>query len=142
MSKSPQAQKLDRMIECYKNGYADVEICRELDMTMAEFEHNIQNSQVFAKLVETGRILSKAWWYSAGRENLNNKGFNTPLWGFNMKNRFGWADKVEQTSGDNTDNLTEDQIAAKLRKLKEQLIRQAQKDATESTILGLTSEPN
>lgn len=138
IAKTPAAQKLDHMMECYKNGYSDIEICREMNWTMKQFEENIRRSTVLADLVEMGRVMSRAWWYTAGRTNLNNKGFNTPLWGFNMKNRFGWADKVEQTTSELDDsNLSEDQLQAKLRKLQTAMLKQAQLD--DASILNQTS---
>jgi hypothetical protein len=41
--------------------------------------------------------MSHAWWESQGRINLKTKGFNTSLWTINMKNRFGWSEKTEQS---------------------------------------------
>ena len=69
-----------------------------MKITIREYYKQIDESAVFAKLVEYGRTLSLAWWESQARLNINNKQFNTPLWVFTMKNKYGWADKVETNS--------------------------------------------
>lgn len=81
--------------EAYESGAADVEIAKLLDITIADFYKLEQEQPAFAKFVEKGRTMSQAWWYSVARRNLLEKQFNTALWNFNMKNRFGWADKTD-----------------------------------------------
>jgi hypothetical protein len=52
---------------------------------------------VFAQAIDEGKQLSKAWWMRTGRKQMFNKEFSATLWYMNMKNRFGWTDKQEQT---------------------------------------------
>lgn len=40
-------------------------------------------------------MLSEAWWEEHGRLNLHNREFNSVLWYMNMKNRFGWRDRID-----------------------------------------------
>jgi len=51
--------------------------------------------QVFSDAVENGILLSEAWWTRTGRKSLRDKEFNYHGYGFQMKNRFNWADKKE-----------------------------------------------
>lgn len=55
----------------------------------------------FAEAIKKGREQSKGWWLKKGRENIGNKEFNSGLWFMNMKNRWGWADKRENTNQHN-----------------------------------------
>lgn len=45
--------------------------------------------------------LCRAWWEDKSQELLSNTAqgerLNAPVWIFNMKNRFGWTDKTEET---------------------------------------------
>lgn len=106
----------DRMLRCYEEGYSDDEICRDLRIPKREFERRIREDADFAQLVEIGRLFSKAWWITQGRVNLRDRAFNFSLWFATMKNRFGWADKVDMTAGDDKplDQKSEDELKADL----------------------------
>lgn len=84
-----------KLIELYTQGYSDAEVAAEMKITIREYYKQIAENSTFAKLVEFGRTLSLAWWEGQARKNISNKSFNTPLWVFNMKNKFGWADRTE-----------------------------------------------
>lgn len=111
------------LIEEYENGASDVEIAKLLKITIVRFYELIQESPAFAEFVERGRTVSRAWWESAGRKNLWNKEFNTALWNFNMKNRYGWADKVD--TNDTTDKapVDRDQAVSQLHQALKQLAK-------------------
>ncbi len=53
-----------------------------------------QNSQ-FSQAVEEGEAASRVWWEDRGREACADGQFNATVWSMNMKNRFGWRDKVD-----------------------------------------------
>lgn len=87
------------VLSLYNQGASDREIMRELSMTPASW--NVIYDDVlesdFQELVDFGRAMSHAWWESQGRINLKTRYFNTALWTINMKNRFGWSEKTEQS---------------------------------------------
>lgn len=91
----------EALLDSYGEGASDVEIARLLKITLARFHQLCEESPAFFSFADRGRTLSQAWWYEKGRTSLFDKNFNTALWNFNMKNRHGWADKVDTT--DNTD---------------------------------------
>lgn len=102
------------LLQAYEEGAADVEIARLLKITIARFYELAEESPAFAEFVERGRTLSQAWWYEKGRTGLYSKDFNTALWNFNMKNRYGWADKVDTSDKTNSDPVNLDQAKAQL----------------------------
>lgn len=85
----------DALGALYAEGAADIEIAKELGITMAQFTEMETDYPEFADFVAKGRTLSHAWWVKKAREALFNKELNTTLFTFNMKNRFGWADKID-----------------------------------------------
>lgn len=92
----------ERILDLYREGYADVEVAAELKLPVREFYEQTRKNAAFGRLVDYGRTLSEAYWVSQGRKSLKDKTFNASVWVFNMKNRFGWAEKSEQVDrGDN-----------------------------------------
>lgn len=90
------------LVSLYETGASDAEVAANLQITIKDFYKELDNP-VFSQLVEYGRTLSQAYWEKQARLNLNNKQFNTSLWAFWMKNKFGWADKTESINlNDNT----------------------------------------
>lgn len=91
----------------YASGASDTEIrvnclngiCHET------WERLLAEEPEFSEAIKMGRDMSRAWWESNGRLNLENKDFSSTLWYMNMKNRFGWADKqqTELTGKDGKD---------------------------------------
>lgn len=98
--------------EAYANGAADVEIAALLGITIGRFFSLVQEHEPFAALVEKGRTMSQAWWVSQGRLNLKNKEFQSTLYNFNMKNRYGWADKIDTQDTTGKENINQDQLRA------------------------------
>jgi len=105
-----------RVQEAYENGANDIEIMEIMKITQGKFRSMYENNQHFREAVDLGRVMSQAWWLKTGRKNLTNRTFNTSLWAFNMKNRFGWAEKTDNTNQDATE-LTTEQMADKLSKM-------------------------
>lgn len=53
----------------------------------------------YSGAIKEGSRKCQLWWQAKGRTNLENKDFSSTLWYMNMKNRFGWRDKQDITSG-------------------------------------------
>lgn len=102
------------LVEEYSLGASDVEIAKLLKITINKFYQLIEENAAFAEFVDRGRTLSRAWWESQARKNLWNKEFNTALWNFNMKNRYGWADKVDTNDTTNKDPVSLDALKSDL----------------------------
>lgn len=93
-----------KVIDLYTEGCSDAEVAASLRLPIKEYYKQINDNRAFGQLVEFGRTLSLAFWESQARKNIGNKSFNSSLFSFYMKNKFGWADKSEVlTSGDNPD---------------------------------------
>lgn len=105
-----------KIVDHYRCGYSDAEVAADMNINMREFNAMLTDNPTFAKLIEFGRTLSLAWWESQARKNINNKSFNTPLWVFNMKNKYGWVDKVETTNANENVNLSLDQLRTEVDK--------------------------
>ena len=105
-----------RVQEAYENGASDVEICEIMRLTQGKFRSLYESNEGFHEAVDLGRVMSQAWWMKTGRRNLTNRTFNTSLWAFNMKNRFGWAEKTDNTTQDGAE-LSVEQMADKLSKM-------------------------
>lgn len=74
----------------------------------------MQDNKAFAQVVEFGRTLSQAHWEGLARKNISNKSFNSPLYAFYMKNKFGWADKTETINTNENTNVNLDELRTKI----------------------------
>lgn len=102
----------DRAMTLYEVGASDAEIAKSLGLTVGKFRELIKTEEAMKNFHEKGQTVSRAYWESLGRTQLFNKEFNSSLWLSNMKNRFGWADKVEAVSSE--ESRSSDQIKADL----------------------------
>lgn len=113
-NQATSAVNWDDVKEAYAQGAADVEIARLLGITLGRFYSLYEANPSFSEFVDSGRTLSQAWWYEQSRKGLWNRSFNTSLFNFVMKNRFGWADKVESADTTDKDPANLDQIKAQV----------------------------
>ena len=93
-------EQLLEILELYSIGGSDVEVKAMIWKWQGSFSNNLwerwmEEEQTFWETIKRGRELSRAWWISKGRSELDNKDFSYTGWYMNMKNRFGWADKQE-----------------------------------------------
>jgi hypothetical protein len=132
--------KVSKQVEdAYRGGCSDSEVARILGVTLAQFKKMYKDNSAFATMVDRGRTLQQAWWEEQGRIQLTNKNFNVSMWSFNMKNRFGWADKVENTTNTSAEPMSDVEMKEELKKLEEEYQRSLGK--TEPEILVDTSKP-
>lgn len=103
----------DSILDLYKVGASDVEVKALIYTWRGSFSNDLWNrwideEQEFSQTIKTGKVISEAWWSKNGRTNLENKDFSFTGWYMNMKNRFGWTDRVDSTSkGEQISQITE-----------------------------------
>ncbi len=106
------------ILSLYEVGASDVEIKRWIYRQRGSFSNDLwerwnREHQKFSDTIKTGHMLAHAWWLECGRLNVmsvdapGSAKINTGLWYINMKNRFGWADKVDNkiSSGNGESNV-------------------------------------
>lgn len=103
-----------KITDYYAQGYSDAEVAAELKITLKDFNKHLAENAGFSKLVNFGRTLSTAFWEGLARKNIANKQFNTPLYNFYMKNKYGWADKIETNNSNENNNWNADELKAKV----------------------------
>lgn len=62
----------------------------------------IRANRSFLDAKKAGESLSRAWWEKMAAAGMAGKiaGFNSTVWVFSMKNRFGWRDRVQSVDAD------------------------------------------
>lgn len=124
--------------EAYENGATDVEVMAEMKWSKQDFDEYLQTAG-FAKLVEMGRLMSKAWWVSQVRKNLNNRQFNGAIYALYMKNTFGWAEKQETTESKSPDMMSNDELKAAYEKIAPQIAKTLRADGmTDAKVIEMT----
>ena len=86
------------IIDLYRQGYTNVEVCNELGITKRQFEKMCQVNPAFRDVVERGNDAAEAWNLMQSRVNISNKDFNTTLFNSRMQNLYGWSQKVDQNT--------------------------------------------
>ncbi len=104
------------VIALYREGAGDAEVAAELKVTIKEYYKQLSENSAFSQLVDFGRTLSQAWWEKQARLHVKNKQFNSPLYSFYMKNKYGWADKTENINVNDNSNQDLDALTADLMK--------------------------
>ena len=99
-----------QVVNLYSEGASDAEVAAELRVTIKEYYKQLGDNKAFAQLVEFGRTLSQAFWEKQARKNIHNKQFNSALWAFYMKNKYGWADKTETVNANENVNTDLDSL--------------------------------
>lgn len=117
MASPSKTPTIEDVVNLYAEGGSDVEVASLLGLSEKKFYELVEENIKFAEVVERGRTMSQAWWYSKGREGLFAERFNSSVYNFQMKNRFGWADKVETGDKNSSMAINADEAKAQLTKL-------------------------
>jgi len=88
---------LSKVIDIMSEGASKVEVAAELGITKETLYQWVQKYPEFSDSIKKGEQLCEAWWEKNGRKCLHDQKFNASLWYMNMKNRFKWSDRQEQT---------------------------------------------
>lgn len=90
-----QPEYAEKIIELMRDGCSIKEAAYSWGIARSTIYEWAKKNPEFAEAVELGVEFSEGYWEQHGRKNLYNKDFNSTLWYMNMKNRFGWKDKVD-----------------------------------------------
>lgn len=102
---------LEQVVILYEEGGSDAEVCKVLKVLPKDFEKKYKTDSDFAKLVDYGRLASKAWWLSVGRKAVSNKGkFDYNFWSSNMEHRFDWKKTSTVNVNEEKDTRTPKQL--------------------------------
>ena len=90
---------VDTCIELAKNGKGKTHMAKALGISRQHLYDLLKEDQEFIDSMELCFQEYEIWWDNVGQEGMFMGGkdnpFNGALWSFQMKNRFGWADKLE-----------------------------------------------
>lgn len=88
----------EKILAMAEVGASDVEIRGQVlgGICHETWARLIDEDKEFSETIKKAKVLCEAWWQSKGRTELENQKFSYTGWYMNMKNRFGWRDKVEQ----------------------------------------------
>lgn len=90
-------EKAKDIPEMFKSGESLAEVCAGLRISKNSFYKACEISEEFKDAYEMGKLFSEAWWQKLGRAGSAGQVKIQPItWKFNMQNRFGWAEKVDQ----------------------------------------------
>lgn len=87
-----------RVEDLYELGGSDPEAAKLLGMTKAQFENSYNTLPVFAEFIDLCRTKAEAYFNRVAREAIFSKEINSTLLQFVLKNRIGWADRVDTTN--------------------------------------------
>jgi hypothetical protein len=96
---------VDQIITMYSNGASDAEVKATIYMWRGSFSNDLwdrwlKEEEEFSEVIKMGRIIAEAWYTKLGREQLVNSFFPFAGWYMQMKNRFGWKDRQDVTTND------------------------------------------
>ncbi len=94
---------VEQIMDMFAQGLSQAEVAARFPVkpgkkiTWKIYEHWLDKPD-FREIIEDGLFLSLAWWEREGRTNIGNRQFNAVLWYMQMKNRYGYRDRIEQTN--------------------------------------------
>ena len=88
---------VDELPEMFRCGESVAEVADKIGVTKQTIYDWCRIYPEFKEAFDLGKTLAESWWTKLGREGSScDAAINSKAWSFNMKNRFGWSEKVEQ----------------------------------------------
>ena len=84
-----------QFISLSRDGMSDVEIAAQFEVSTGTLRNWSEKFADFNTAYEVGQALHEAWWLQEGKNNLDNRGYNTGLYKFITGNKLGYSDKME-----------------------------------------------
>jgi len=96
------SQNKKEVIEMFQKGASIVEVCRFLGINKSTWYRWLKDPRKkdFQEHAEKGLEASEAHWVKMGRENIENKSFNTALYSFMMVNKFNYRSAYSKQEKD------------------------------------------
>ncbi len=113
----------DSIPEMFSNGQSIEEVCRDnLHISKQTCYDWMKKYPEFSDAIKEGVGISEAWWHTLGRAGAAGKAsINPAVWIFNMKNRFGWRDQVDNTVSFSDDGGEKIDILGMVSKMQKEL---------------------
>lgn len=99
-----------------RDGATIEEYCTAMDINDDTFNEWVKKYPEFSASKKKAEQYAYSWWLKNGRINLENKQFNYVGFYMQMKNRFGWRDKRENTYDKDTLRALQETIYAILKR--------------------------
>lgn len=87
-----------KFIKMSRDGLSEVEIAAEFQIAVITIADWAEKFESFYIARDVGKAMHEAWWLHQGKENLNERSFNTNLFKYMTMNKLGYSDKIEQKS--------------------------------------------
>lgn len=82
----------EQLVSCGRQGASITEMQVAIGVGDSGWATLLKDNEEFRLAVQNAKKLSQVWWETKGRELSEN---SAVAWKFNMQNRFGWSDRVE-----------------------------------------------
>lgn len=87
----------EKLPDMFRGGESVAEVCCALNIHKDTFYEWVKKYPRFSDAYKKGLQNSEAWWSRLGRNgSTGDVKIQPATWIFNMKNRFGWKDRIEQ----------------------------------------------
>lgn len=94
------------MQECGQEGGSATEARCLLGIGESAWGTLLQDSVEFQRAEKERQALCAVWWERQGRRMTTDGQGSAAVWVFNMKNRFGWRDRIEQDNVSSDGSMT------------------------------------
>ncbi len=78
-----------------RQGFSKTEIAAEFEVSIGTLNKWIKTYEQMAVVADVAEEMHTSWWIREGKNNLDNRGYNTNLFKFMAGNMLGWSDKIE-----------------------------------------------